>query len=184
MNKEVSEYEKLHTNITTLSNLIHELIAKCFEAGYKDINPQLIGVASKYLDTFDKQKLMNIFIEHSYKHWDKIKNREDSFFLEHAKEIFQYVPGSEHIESFKILYTAVDENGNRIIPQSDIDAIFSFFDSCIKICIKHIHKERNPYLKKENGQLIPHYTNKYCTNIRVVHYAKLFNLKLDWGQIM
>ena len=48
------EEERFATNVSDLSDLIHELVCICYDEGYKDVNPFLIKGAQMYLNTFDK----------------------------------------------------------------------------------------------------------------------------------
>jgi hypothetical protein len=137
------EEERFITNVLDLTALVHELATICWDAGRKDINPQLVLFAENYLEGYDPVKLIDVFIEHSHPHWEKIREHDEKFFIENAHVIFKQLPvDSSNINAFKVFFTAVDNKGNNIISDTDRDAIWTIFESLVKICLKYIHKVR------------------------------------------
>jgi hypothetical protein len=187
MNQAPPEEERFKTNILDLTSLVHELSTICWDNGVKDVNPTLVSLAESYLSGYDKIKLINTFIEHSYKNpkneeedlWTKIHSRNENFFIDNAHIIFQHLPiDTNNINAFKVFFTAVDQNGNNIIIQEDRDAIWDIFGSLIKICIKYVHRERGIEMISTPNGLRPKYQNQVFPHIEVRKQARLWGIKL------
>jgi len=167
------------TNVLDLTYLVHELSTICWDIGRKDINPRLVMMAESYLESYDSVKLIEIFIKHSYLHWNKINDREEIFFVENAQDVFQYLPiDVNNINAFKVLFTAVDDEGEHIIIQEDRNAIWDIFGSLVKICIKYVHKVRGVKLVKTPNGIRPAYKTKKFPYIKVREQAKLWGIEL------
>ena len=174
-----SEEKRFTTNLLDLAALIHELATICWDAGRKEINPQLVSFAENYLKGYDPVVLIETFINHSHPHWDQIRERNDIFFIENAHVIFKELPvNSENINAFKLFFTAKDKNGEFIIIEEDRDAIWNIFDSLVKICIKYIHRVKGVKLVSTDQGLRPAYSNKRFNQIKIREQAKLWNVKL------
>jgi hypothetical protein len=173
------EEKRFITNVLDLTDLIHELSTVCWDAGVKDINPTMVLLAGSYLKTYDPVTLIEVFIKHSHMHWNKIKERSENFFIDNAHVIFQQLPmDSKNINAFKVLFTAVDDKGNKIIGQDDRNAVWDIFDSLVKICIKYIHTARGVKLVQTPNGLRPAYKNKKFGDIKVRELAKIWEITL------
>ncbi len=180
MEQNPPEEERFLTNVLDLTALVHELATTCWNSGTKDINPQLVFIAEKYLENYDKISLIETFIKHSHPHWDEIKNRNEEFFIEHAHILFKHLPiDSNNINAFKVFFTAIDENGENIIIEEDRDAIWDIFDSLVKICIKYVHKVRGVKLVDTGKGLRPAYIKNKFPDIKVRKQAKIWGIKLQ-----
>jgi len=179
MEQDPPEEERFMANVLDLIDLVHELATICWDAGRKDINPQLVLMAEGFLESYDPVKLIEIFIGHSYPHWSKINDREETFFIENAHLIFQHLPvDTSNINAFKIFFTATNDEGEHIIVQDDRDAIWHIFDSLVKICIKYIHRVRGVKLVKTKDGLRPAYKLKKFPQIKVREQARIWNIEL------
>ena len=93
------------------------------------------------------------------------------------------IPGN-HVQAFKDLFEAVDDMGKYVIIDEDREAIWCYFDSLVKICIKFVHKERCPQLKDLNGKGIqPVYTKNVFPKIRLQHFANMWKVDLSWPKV-
>lgn len=179
MEQAPSEEKRFMANVLDLTNLVHELATICWDAGRRDINPQLVVLAENYLEQYDPTKLIEIFINHSYEHWSKIKHRDENFFINNANAIFKYLPiDTNNINAFKIFFTAMGDDGDYIIIQEDRDAIWDIFDSLIKICIKYIHRVRGVKLIETDRGLRPVYKTKKFPDIKVREQANIWGIEL------
>lgn len=179
MEQNPSEEVRFMTNVLDLTDLVHELATVCWDAGKKDINPVLIGFAEDYLKKYDEKELINVFIEHSYTYWVKIKDRNEDFFISNAHVIFQHLPiDTNNINAFKVFFTSKDDDGNFIIPEEDRNAIWDIFDSLVKICIKYVHKERGVKLVKQKDGIVPKYKTRKFPNVKVRELAKIWDIEL------
>lgn len=179
MSEQPPEEERFITNILDLTALVHELATVCWDAGTKDLNPQLILFAESYLKGYNPVELIEIFIKHSCDHWAQIKAREEEFFIKNAHVIFQHLPiDTSNINAFKILFTATNSKGEHVISQTDRDAIWDMFDSLVKICIKYVHRVRGIKLVNTPQGLRPAYETKKFPKIKVRELAKIWEIDL------
>ncbi len=179
MEQAPAEEERFMTNVLDLIDLVHELSTICWEAGKKEINPQLVMFAENYIGNLDPVKLIDVFIKHSYMHWDSIRDRDEEFFIKNAHLIFQQLPiDTKNINAFKMFFTAVDDKGEYIIEQDDRDAIWDIFDSLVKICIKYIHRIRGVKLVSTKKGMRPAYKTNNYPMVKVRAQAKLWEVKL------
>lgn len=179
MEQNPPEEERFITNVLDLTALVHELATICWDAGRKDINPQLVLFAENYLEGYDPQNLIDIFIRHSYTHWQQIKDHDEIFFIKNAHVIFQHLPvDTSNINAFKVFFTAKDNQGNDLIDENDRSAIWTIFESLVKICIKYIHRVRGVKLVSTKEGLRPAYVQKKYPKIKVRELAKIWNIDL------
>lgn len=179
MEQNPPEEVRFMTNVLDLTDLVHELATICWDAGRKDINPSLIAIAENFLESYDPNELIDVFIRHSYMYWDKIRIRNEDFFISNAHVIFQHLPvDTSNINAFKVFFEAKTDQGVPIIIEDDRNAIWNIFDSLVKICIKYIHKVRGVKLVKTDDGLRPAYKNKKYSEIKVREQAKLWDIDL------
>jgi hypothetical protein len=177
-----SEEDRFAANSNDLSNLVHELISKCWEAGYKDVNPILIPLAQAYLNGLGKVVLIRTFITHSHTFWEEIRLKKESFFIEHSGEIFGKLPVDKgNVDAFKMLFTSKDKNGAPLIETDDRDAVWEMFGSMVKISIKYIHRIRECYLEenKQTGKMMPRYRHNEFPEIKIREHAKKWDIDLE-----
>lgn len=174
-----TEEERFFNNVMGLTDLMHELASICWDAGVRDINPQLISLAKGYLSGYNKTDLIDTFIKYSWEFWIEIRERNQDFFIEHANSIFQHLPvNTENINAFKVFVTATDETGELIIIEDDRNAIWNYFEAMVKICIKYIHRVRGvKFIQKEEG-IKPVYIRNKFPEIKVRRLAKDWNIDL------
>lgn len=179
MEQNPPEEERFMTNVLDLTDLVHELATICWDAGRKDVDPRLVAIAENFLESYNPNELIDSFITHSYMHWDKIKHREEKFFIENAHVIFQHLPvDTNNINAFKIFFEAKNDKGIHIIVKEDRDAIWNIFDSLVKICIKYIHKVRGVKLVSTKQGLRPAYKTNKFKEVKVKEQAKLWGIEL------
>jgi len=181
------EEERFITNVLDLAALIHDLATICWNQGVKDINPQMVLFAENYLEGFDAVKLIDIFIkteeksikEHKYSLWERIRIRDEIFFVENAHVIFQNLPvDSKSINAFKVFFTSKNAKGENIIGDDDRNAIWTIFESLVKICIKYVHRIRGVTLIKTDEGLAPRYIENKYPEIKVRKLAKSWKIDL------
>lgn len=174
-----SHEERFHNNMIDLGKLLHELISTCYDRGITIVNPVLVPMAMTYVEGMEKRKVIENFIERSKHVWDKILQRDESFFAENTQQLFMDLP-NDAVKAVATLFTARDKEGKYIISEDDREAIWVFFDSFLKICIKYIHDKREPKVKTDNGVRKLMYRVRYQDKIDLLDYAKRYNLELKW----
>ena len=179
MNPNPPEEERFITNVLDLTALVHELASICWDAGEKTVNPQLVLFAENYLENYDSVELIDVFIRHSYPHWEQIREHNETFFIKNAHVVFKHLPvDTDNINAFRVFFIAKDQNGNDIIEEDDRLAIWNIFESLVKICIKYIHRVRGVKLVGTSQGLRPAYIKKLYPKIKVKELAKLWEIDL------
>lgn len=173
---DVPEEERFARNATVMAQAIHESITKLYEAGYRNISPDIIAIAVAIISSFEKNYLIQGFISNSHKEcWDYIKQRSELFFINNAGQIFQHLP-FDQVSLFRDLFTTKDSHGNCVVPQSLKDQLWCIFDAMVKICIKYIHKHRAPRLVQ--GKKV--YQKDFFNEVNLDHHAKVWGINLEF----
>ncbi len=110
---------------------------------------------------------------------DQIIARHENFFSQNAAKLFPALP-PDMITPVALLLTRKDENGTDIISKEDKEAIWTFLDCLVKICIKYIHIKRMPIIKQTENGPKPFYQCKYQPTIPIQKYANHYKLKLEF----
>ena len=177
----VPEEERFSKNAIIVGQIVNDGISRLYNAGYKTVNPALIGVATAVIASFDKHYLIQGFIKNSHdKCWDEIKTRDEKFFANNASDIFRYLP-MDKVNLFKDLYETVDSSGKGVLSQSFKDQIWDLFDAMIKICIKYVHKGRKPYsYVNEHSLIVGAYGAEFFDEVDLNHHIQVWGVKLDF----
>ena len=80
--------DRFHATFLGLVKLVADLNTKCYNSGFQNVLPSIVNFGVAALGSFDKKVLIESFIDKTYSHWDKIRNREEEYFYEKAGEIF------------------------------------------------------------------------------------------------
>jgi hypothetical protein len=170
--------ERFKKTVIELSHLIHDLVKNVHDRGYEVVNPSLVGLVSGFLSSYDATKLIRNFILYSYPHWDQISLREMKFFDENAADIFRDLP-MKNVNSFKMLYSLNDKEGNPVVCEEDREAVWEFFDALIKISIQYIHSQRRPAMKTDTaGTRKMVYTYEFCKEVDLSRQAEKWKVNL------
>lgn len=189
--KIVPPENRFRKNITQLSETLATIIGELQDDGHTFVPPIIIQLITTFLENFDAHTLIRNFIYYSGEHWGMIKKRNEDFFFDHADNIFRdlgdYVPNAQkHINTFKSLFAAKDDNDDFLVVQDDRNLIWEYFDSMIKISIKYVHIFKNPTWKVKNGKTIRGYNAKYAknteflSNIKASKHAIIWEIELKW----
>jgi len=174
------EEERFAKNVGIMSQLILDGTRKLYDAGYKTVDPSTIALATTIISTFDKHHLIRGFIENSHeKCWDKMKERDEVFFVENANSIFKFLP-MDKINLFKDLFLTKDKQGNSVIAPAVKKQVWELFDAMIKISIKYIHKHRSPYSYSTPTGVINTYNTEFYEKVDLSRHSQVWNVKLDF----
>lgn len=174
------EEVRFSQNTTIMANAVLEAIEKLHSQGYKTVEPMLVRLASVVMAGFDKHYLIQGFIENShFECWDKIKVRDEEYFKEHVSEVFQYLP-MDKVNLFKDLFDQKDANGKSVVPDSLKNQIWELFDSMIKISIKYVHKQREPYSYGTETGVVSEYKMDFLEAVDVPRHSQTWGVKLDF----
>ena len=176
----VPEEERFARNATIMVEAIQESVKRVYDQGIRTVNPLMITLIASLISSFDKNHLIQGFIENSHdKCWDCIKRRDENFFIDNAGDIFKYLP-ADKVNLFKDLYLAKDANGNSVVSQSLKDQIWSLFDAMIKISIKYIHKGRSPYSYASQDGLINAYGSEFFGEVDIGRHSHIWGVILEF----
>lgn len=178
-------FQKHAVNLTRIvgdiANDINSKLTK--ETGRKMVivDDNVVNFVAGFIDRMEPEKLLVNFIEKSYKYWDNILKKEESFFDKNALEVFGDLPESE-IKKFQSLFNIRDSTGNRYMCNEDQDSIWSHFEAFIKTAIKFIHDKRGPCVEfnRETNEKIAKYKNVYMKHIEIKPYAIRLGMKLGF----
>lgn len=174
------EEERFARNAVIMAQLVHESILHLNRAGFDTINPSIVGMASTIIAGIEKHSLITGFIEASHdKCWDRIKHRDERFFIENASDIFKVLP-MDKVNLFRDLFMATDKNGKSIISDDLKMQLWDLFDSQVKISIKYVHKGRNPYSYSNGSSISNAYGRSFLDEVNMAHHAPTWNLELDF----
>lgn len=135
--------ERFVLNTESLFGLVEDLIQNAYNNGYKTIEPSMIRFVNTLFRTMDSDYIIQRFISRSRKHWEKIKNRDESFFIENASSVFEGL-SLENINAFKNLFelTKEDEQEPYVVDE-DREAIWDHFQSLVKISLSYLKENPN-----------------------------------------
>lgn len=118
--------DRFYQTVIELTQLIHDLVLGAYDKGYEIVNPGLVQMGGLILSGYNKTKIIQTFIKYSHEHWDEIRNRDETFFDEHAASIFKDLP-LNNVNAFKSLFHLRDKHGHHVIIKDDRCAIWDFF---------------------------------------------------------
>lgn len=131
------EEERFYKNSVVLAEAIHDCVEILFRNKITNVNPVLVKmgilVLNSYKDSKDKHDLIKKFITHSNMHWDKIRVKDEEFFINNADSVFTYFSSGE-VSIYKQLFT------NNVIPEQTKQDIWRLLSSMTIISLKYIKK--------------------------------------------
>jgi len=180
MNVIKPEEERFADTAVQLSKAIHYNITTLFNLGYQTVNPDMVLLVSNGILFFDKHKLIQEFIKNSHSMcWEKIKDRDENFFVENANDIFKDIPAG-NINLFKDLFTTKDSNGVSIINDDIKTQIWRLFDAMVKISIKYIHKHRSPFAEKSDETIKFFYERSFFDDVDIRKHSEKWSVVLEF----
>ena len=163
-----SHEDRFKRNLSDLFRLLQKLTQD-----NDKINTSSFAVIGAIINSFESTELISSFIEKSQEHWDLVHRRDVSFIENLCDDIFSDLSMEDHKIFCNILHK---------ITGDDIDMIWGYFDSFIKISIKYIHFIRNPKIKdigRRNG-LEKVYLNGFYPQVEVKKCSEIWKVKLEW----
>ncbi len=168
--------DRFYDNVMIFSDFIEDLITGLNKKGYTNIPAGILSIAIGMLREYNRTKLIQGFIRKSHLHWLDILEKDDSSISDNAIAIFSAVP-SNYVSSFNEIFRKKDKDGNLIITAEQREVIWSFLHPFIKISIKYIHEQQNPYLDVEGKR---RYKKRYADEEGAVN-IDVIKAAADWG---
>ena len=134
------EEERFIKNALQLLKAVHYGIAKLYEQGYKNVNPNTLAMFIAVLgsDELDKHDIIRKFIGKSHLHWDKMKARDENFFIQNAAHLFDFPTNA--VDAVKNLYLTKDNQGKPIMTDEFKTDIWDLLDAMIRCAIQYVYK--------------------------------------------
>lgn len=193
--KRPSHEERFHVNVVGLGHVICDLVKTVTRKGHTVVNPQLVDLAVCLLSKLDCVTVIETFIYKSNENegedtmqfedhcWTKIKNRNRSFFIENAGEIFSDLPANR-VDAFSRMFSMVDKDGKSMVPEDDENEIWDFFESLVKIAIKYIHSKRKPQLLRRGTEETRRYEDDtFFSKVDLSRHAECWEIDLVFPTI-
>lgn len=170
----IPEEERFCKNSVVMIQAVAEGIRK-LNSHNKNIDLGIFPFIISFINSIDKHYLIQEFIKNSEPYWDMIKSKDEKFFVENSKEVFKRLP-LEKVNIFKEIFEAKDSQGNNIISSTFKEQLWNILGAMIKICIKYIHKQREPFSNEE----VHGYNKKFFEHVDINKHAQLWNVKLEF----
>jgi hypothetical protein len=173
------EEERFFENSFVMADAIKHALREFAKRGHTQASPMMIDMAMAFLSKYDRHELIQKFIDNGHQEcWDKIKERDEEFFIANSKVIFSYLPDTI-LSIFADLFRARDSSGILIMDDEFKAGVWRILDALIKISIKYVHKRRGPRIHTKNGKSYYDYTNvKFMPDVDIAHHANVWGLDL------
>ena len=171
--------DKFKTNIIALLDIIHELLEDFSKRADIKINPQLVMLGKSFINTCSSSMIIDTFIDKSFEHWDRIKTRDEKFFVENCDTIFGDIPLLD-TSILKTIYETTDRKGSQLLSDDDKETLWKFFESMVKLSLKHIHEQREPVLKMVENRNEKLYSKKLYDYVNLSEHSKIWSVELVW----
>ena len=172
--KIISTSDRFHINLIGFIDLILEIIPE----DYTGINWNLINLGKKYVESWthkEKIETLESFIKRSEKYWsEQIKNREESFFIDHSTDIFSYF--GKEVNVFKKMF--LDED---VLTSEDKEIMWDYVDSFVRQSIKYIHERRIPKSVLHENKYQQAYSREFMKEIKLSKHSMLWGVELKWS---
>ncbi len=163
------EEERFKSNAIVMTQALQNGLQKLHQDGYP-VDLTVVTLAAAIINGFKSHDLINGFIKKSHLEcWDKIKNRDEDYFVNNVSTIFEQLP-MQSVNLFKDLFLTKDSHGVSVVSESLKTQIWCLFDAMIKISIQYIHKHR----EMVDGK----YTKSFFDDVDVEHHAKVWQCRL------
>lgn len=166
--------ERFYTNLSGLCDfLTEEVLNKLYEEKKLDFHPGLLKLGLEFIVAGGKNKLLENFVLRTHTYWNIAKERNLDFFRLHAFEVFSGIP-EDKIKKVSSLF----DGGH--ITDDNMDMIWRYSESMVKIAIKWIHEKRSPHTVADDSKSIHAYREKLFSDVKLNELSKSWNVKLAW----
>lgn len=170
----VPPVERIKANLLEIIKLTRDTIKYVSNNGYKiDVDPALCDLAVSLLAGWSSEKIVDGFIQRSFKYWPMIKERDEDFLLNNADVLFGELP-TNVIANFTNMMKARNEKGESYVPKETKDCVWDLIHAMIKGGIKYVHESRRP--EEVNGK--KQYTVEFFPEIKIREQVEIWKIKL------
>ena len=187
----VSEEQRFSQTVKVLSEAIVYSVGKIYEkvpaeATEKGIvAPGTAQMIAMVVSGLDPKTQIETFIKHTSKYWEQIRKKDREFFLVNAGKIFiplQVI--NVKMSIFMDIVTLRDPAGEPVIHSDIEDQIWELFHSMVKISLKYIHRQRNPYRRTtpEGGETRG-YWESFMPELDLHQMIENWGVKVVWPEL-
>ena len=177
-----SPEERFHDNIVDLTTFLKEIIERCHNLGYTNIDPKVVEMVRGFLRGYHAEEIIKTFSIKSYEHWPSIKKHDEIFFKNHCNDVFSDLP-KEYVDSFRKLFETYKDTGDPVITEEEKNIIWLYFESFVKISIHYIHENRRPDWDLSNNTMRKVYRIGFLPELKGLQkQVKIWNVKLKWPE--
>lgn len=129
-----------------------------------------INTASIFLMSYNEKKLADKVVEKTHPYWKQIIDKDETFFIEKADNIFGEIPTKTDLFS--------DLFSKNVLSSKQKDKLWSLFEELIPVCCTYIHEMRVPVKKEINNKFVGTYDVNYRNNIKIKEYVQKYKIPL------
>ena len=133
------ESVRFNTNLVCLLNLASKILKILQENNHSCFSPNCLEFIYGSLEVLDKNIVIMNFISSSHKYWDKIKKKNESFFIQNMGDIFsEFNLSLKDLTFFKDIFTIKNSKGEHYITEQDKQEMWKLLHGMVKISIKYL----------------------------------------------
>lgn len=174
------EPERFYSCVVNLIDIAGDASGELAELGLTGLSTDLIETAKGFLSGYNKDGLIQMFIEKGHAEcWTKVNERNDKFFLENADRLFGTIKGFD-LNLFQDVFCKDPQTGKFLLSKELIDDVWLNLDSMIKISINYIHNMRRPGQVPQNGVMVSCYYNIFYNEVDLAAHAAIWKMELNF----
>ena len=173
--------ERFKANLLTLFDIINDMYEEGQENGIIESKFNLLGLLKLFIKKTPSEYMLKRFIMRTYKHWDKIYDKDEDYFKDMGLQLFSMMQdkgvdafkseeemqgdnklmsslSGDHVSTFKNLLSATyDYEGEEIDIFDDErkEDVWKIMHSFVKISLAYIHESRKPVGDKYTVEFFP-----------------------------
>lgn len=188
--------ERFKVNFLTLFDIVNDMYEEGQEQGIIETKFNLLPILKLVIKKTDSEHMLKRFVSRTYKHWDKIYDKDEDYFKDMGLRIFSMMEdkgidalkededikggdsnlvnslSGDHLTTFKNLLSATYEYEGDTIEVFDEDRkkdVWKIMHSFVKIGICYIHESRR--------KVGDSYTVEFFPEIKVKSSAEKWGVK-------
>jgi len=179
MDKSLVQIDKFNKVLLELIDAMSGIISDLNNVGLTKLTGNDVNIIKLFISSLDKKHVINTFIDNSSEHWDKIKEKNDEFFINNSSKIFGQYANYEQFNALKIIFSK-NQSGISLVDDDTKESIREYLFALIKISIVYIFNSKEPVIEKTSDNKVKiTYKKTAFTNIDdLMARAKKWNIKL------
>lgn len=134
-NVPLGPHDRFKATLIDFIGLMGEVIGDAARAGHPTIDESMVNLALEITKLAEGEYLVEGFIDRSYSHWSKVRDRDQAFFNSNADVIFSEASADIRNKINDLFVTGK-------VTTEDTKSIWAYFEAMIRICINYIKEKR------------------------------------------